>query len=79
MKLVFTDDSGKETVYQNVTDLYIAVRQEVPMTRDGKMGFALQTTSHSWGAHVRELVKEVQQSLVELQDFLRSQRHGDSG
>jgi transcriptional regulator with AAA-type ATPase domain len=36
------------------------------------------TKSYSWGGNVRELIKEVQQSLIELQDFLRGQRNGGS-
>lgn len=69
------DDLGEETVFQDVTDLYIAVRQQKPVQKKGSLAVLPETTSFSWGANLRELVKEVQQSLVELQDFLKENRH----
>ena len=77
MKLIFIDDSGKETVFQNVTDLYIAVRNQIPMvSKVGSTAMLPETRSYSWGSNLRELTKEVQQSLVELQDAMRSKRDG---
>jgi O-succinylbenzoate synthase len=69
-------DDGQVTVYQYVTDVYIALRQEEPAQRDGLLTIITKVSSSSWGANVRELVKEVQQSLVELQDFLKGRRDG---
>jgi hypothetical protein len=77
MTVTIVSDEGKKVVYQKVTDLYVAVRQEVQSSRDSKLVHELVTSSQSWGPNVRELVKEVQQSLVELQDFLRSYRNGN--
>lgn len=78
MKIVFTDDNDKTTVFQNITDVYFAVRQQVPVANKETAQIAMlpETRSFSWGSNIRELAKEVQQSLVELQDVLRSQRHG---
>lgn len=79
MKLTVEQDDGKTIVYQNVTDIYLAVRQldTVQSAKDGSPALLPVTASHSWGGNVRELVKEVQQSLVELQDYLKEQRHGN--
>ena len=79
MKIVVTDDDEKTTVYQNVSDLFIAVRYEYPMATPAKKPVIhTLTASHSWGSNIRELVKEVTQALSELQDFLREQRNGGS-
>jgi hypothetical protein len=80
MKLLITHDDGKQEAFDRITDLYIAVRQEDYMAEAGtrKLHPYPKLTSHSWGPNVRELVKELQQSLVELQDFLRGQRNGGS-
>lgn len=81
MKLTVEKDDGKIEVFQNITDLYIAVRylenSRLLISKDGQFPVIL-TKSHSWGANIRDLVKELQQSLVELQDFLREQRNGNS-
>jgi hypothetical protein len=75
MRVTIEKDNGETEVFQNITDLYIAYRQEVPVYDvECKFDYIPQVRSHSWGSNVRELVKEVQQSLVELQDFLRGQR-----
>lgn len=73
MKLTIELDDGKEIVHQNITDMYVAVRKLEPMqSKRGKPAVLPETTSFSFGSNVRELVKEVAQSLVELQDFLRN-------
>lgn len=78
MRVTVEYDDGKGIVLQDITDLYVAYRQQTLRT-DGKQAFVDATMrSHSWGANVRELVKELQQSLVELQDFLRATRGGSS-
>lgn len=78
MRVTIEKDNGETEVFQDITDLYIAYRIT---KRYGIETFPMVTTiqetrSHSWGANLRELVKEVTQSLVELQDFLREQRNG---
>jgi len=80
MKLTVEKDNGETEVFQNIADLYIAYQQEDTVFVKDIQRFSTRVTvrSHSWGANVRELVKEVQQSLVELQDFLRGQRNGGS-
>ncbi len=82
MKLTIEHDDGRSPeVFQYVTDLYIVVRQKEPVLawKDKKqVDSVIRTRSFSWGSDVRELVKELQQSLVELQDFLRGQRNGGS-
>ena len=78
MRVTVQHDNGKEEVFQHITDLYICYRQTQSMT-DGDaqyMSLVPVMRSHSWGAGIRELVKELQQSLVELQDFLRELRNG---
>lgn len=76
MKIVVELDSGKTETYNNVTDAYVCVRQLEPVYTDkdqkiiSKMAFLPETRSYSWGANARELVKEIRQSLEELQNFL---------
>ena len=74
MKIRVEQDDGDVTEYLDVTDFYIALRRA--QITDHVL--TLNTSSWSYGANVRELVKEVQQSLVELQDFLRSHRDNSS-
>ena len=78
MRLTIEKDDGKTEVFQNITDLYIAYRQESKVVglKDNFVNIISATRSHSWGNNLRELVKELQQSLVELQDYLREQRYG---
>jgi transcriptional regulator with PAS, ATPase and Fis domain len=80
MRVTVEKDNGETEVFQNITDLYIAYRQEVKVTSMAErlLNVIAQTRSHSWGGNVRELVKELQQSLVELQEFLRGHQHGGS-
>ena len=78
MKVTIQQDDGTAIVYRDVTDVYVAVRQleSVKSAKDDLPALLPVTTSRSWGGNVRELVKEVQQSLVELQDYLRGVRDG---
>jgi len=78
MKLTIEHDDGKTEVFQDITDLYIATRQTKPMSGRGGLAFTWETTSHSWGGNLRELLKEVRQSVVELEDILREFTHGGS-
>jgi hypothetical protein len=77
VKIAITREDGLTEVFEDVTDCYIAYRQETLRTDGQRAWPTLDIRSHSWGTgHLRDLVKEVQQSLVELQDFLRGQRNG---
>lgn len=80
MKLTLERDDGKTEVFNNITDLYIAFRasKNVFTAEESVMLRVEGTSSYSWGTNVRELVKELQQSLVELQEFLRGRQNGDS-
>jgi len=77
MKLTVTLDDGHTEVFQYVTDLYIAVRQDTPQTDGHSAWFTVDFHSYSWGSRLRDLVKEVQQSLIEMQDTLREHRQKD--
>lgn len=74
MKITIEKDDKSKEVFDNVTDAYIAVRQLKPMiSEDNKnTAFLPETRSYSWGDNVRELVKEIQQSIIELQDILKN-------
>ena len=78
MKITLEDDDKKVTVYQNITDVYFCIRQLEPMKKGAKIAMLPETRSFSFGSNVRELVKELGQSLVELQEYLRSIPRGSS-
>jgi hypothetical protein len=73
---ITVENGRKITVFNNVSDYYIAVRVHDPLTEGSAMITGAHTYSQSYGAALREIVKEVQQSLVELQDHLRKVRNG---
>jgi len=76
MKIVITMDDKTEKVYQNITDYYVCVRQLEPMQgKKGKMAMLPETKSfsHSTGK-IRELLKEIRQSIEEIQDVIRGSR-----
>lgn len=75
MKITIEHDDGKKETFQSVTDAYLAIRQLQPM-QEKKKDIALlpETRSYSWGVNLRELVKEVRQSLEELNEILRAER-----
>lgn len=79
MKITIDHEGESDTiVYQNVTDYYLAVRSLEPMTNsEGDMATLPEVKSHSWGANLRELAKEVAQSLYEIQDYLKQKRSAD--
>lgn len=77
MKVTIEDSTGKQEVFTSITDLYIAYRQTNLVATDGTLHEVVHSRSHSWGTNLRELVKEVQQSLVELQDYLKARRDGN--
>jgi len=76
MKLTLETDAGQTIVWQDVTDLFVAMRQNTLMAVDGVLVPTQHTLSRSWGASPRELAKEVAQASIELQYFLREQRNG---
>lgn len=77
MKIVLELDDGTKEIHQNVTDYYLAVRKLEPMIgSENDMATLPETRSFSYGSNLREVAKEVAQSLVEIQEFLREQRRG---
>jgi cob(I)alamin adenosyltransferase len=75
MKLTIEHDNGKTEVFQDVTDIYLACRTLKSIGTDSTLLSGIpEIRSYSWGNLLRELTKEVQQSLIELQDELRKQR-----
>ena len=80
MKITIEKNDGEIEVHQDITDLYIATRQLVPgIGRDQRLIEMCIPHSYSWGPNVRELVKEITQSLIELQEYLKEHRHGGTG
>lgn len=75
MKIVVTKDDGTDIVFQDVSDCYLAVRQVTSVSHKKETKLVVETKSWSWGANVREIVKEVAQSLIELQEYLGSMRN----
>jgi hypothetical protein len=74
MKITIELDDAETLVFQNITDYYIAVRQLEPYSDSTDVSYLPETKSYSRGGNVRELVKELSQSLIELQDFLKAKR-----
>jgi transcriptional regulator with PAS, ATPase and Fis domain len=73
MKITIEHNDGKETVFEQATDLYVCVRLlESAQEEDGRPLVLPETRSFSWGGNVRELVKELRQSVVELEHFLNA-------
>jgi hypothetical protein len=73
MKITVEHDDGKVEVFQEVTDAYVAVRQYTPtMNKQNDIALLPETKSYSWGSNVRELLKELRQSVVELQEFIHA-------
>lgn len=71
MKITIEDGEDKQ-VFDGVLDYYIAVRQLAPlMTKKGEMAQEIQTKSYSKGSSVRDILKELRQSIVELEDHIR--------
>jgi hypothetical protein len=76
MKIVIFHDEdggedGKVEEFQHVTDAYLCVRQSEPFQKDDSLTFVSDTRSYSWGSNVREIIKELSQSLLELREFLK--------
>lgn len=79
MKITIATDSGETIHYQDVCDAFLTVRyKDLAADESARPVHVVTSRSQSWGPNPRELVKEVTQSLVELQDILRERRHGGS-
>ena len=79
MTIIVELDDGTKHVYKDVYDAYLAVRHGLAtVDPEGRVAVMPDIRSYSWGSNLRELVKEVSQSLVELQDTLREMRHASS-
>jgi hypothetical protein len=80
VKITIEREPGQITVFNEVSDVYVVVRQVKVLTdlAGENPTRNIDTTSFSWGSNVRELVKEITQSLTELQDYLKESRHGGS-
>jgi hypothetical protein len=64
-------DGEKEQVFDDVLDYYIAVRQVAPlMTKESNLAREIQTKSYSKGSALRDILKELRQSVVELEVHL---------
>lgn len=70
MKIIIEHDKKKKEVFDKITDAYICIRQLKPMTDKKKIAMLPETKSYSWGVNVRELLKELRQSEVEIQNML---------
>jgi len=69
MKITIELKDGEEVVFNNLTDLYVAYRAVEPQELRGEFYLTPDVRSYSWGSNTRELIKELAQSLVELQDI----------
>lgn len=72
MKITIEADDGELTVFSDVTDYYVAVRTLKPATnKEGDVAMLPETRSFSNGANLRELAKEIYQSYLEIQEYLK--------
>lgn len=74
MKITIEKDDGEKLVIDRATDLYLSIMKVVDLAdKKGKvLGFQVKSETHSvFGGNQRELVKEVAQSLIELQEYLK--------
>lgn len=79
MKIIIKKDDGTEEIFDRVSDAYLAVRQSQPMAdREKRPGFEVLTKSYSWGPNLREIVKELHQSEIEIQKIINKDDHGNS-
>jgi hypothetical protein len=79
VKIAVIMDDDTQIIYQNVTDAFLVARVDEPLlTPDAQYSARTFTKSNSWGSNPRELVKEAAQAVLELQDYLREHRHGNS-
>lgn len=76
MKITIEHDDGKVEVFQEALDVYLAVRQIVTLVKESEDNTpplaTLVTKSYSWGSNLREIVKELRQSTIELEGYIKS-------
>lgn len=70
MKITIEFDDGTTKVFSDVTEAYVSVRLPEMLQKGEDFVTVLQAKSFSWGDDVREIVKEVRQSIVELDEQL---------
>ena len=78
MKVTIERDDGQEVVYQEVTDYFLTVRQLERFTNGTELVGEFRTHSASAGPHLRDLVKEIEQSCRYMQRLLVKQEDGPS-
>ncbi len=80
MKIVISDikdEDGKplpDRIFSDAEDVYVAVRSVQVHIKDDSIVHVLHTTSHSLGPAIRELLKELRQSIVEM-EYKRKEMH----
>lgn len=73
MKITIEEEGNIISSFDDVTDYYIAVRSVKPATnKDGEVAMLPETRSFSRGSNLREIVKEIHQSYLEIQEYLKS-------
>lgn len=77
MKIII-EDGETQTVFEDVSDYYLAVRQLEKLGLKEGLAGEFQTRSFSAGGCLREIAKEITQALLEIQDILKGQRNGNS-
>ena len=72
------DDETEPLVYEDILDYYLAIRNTIILTDDDntivkeiRMNSFSETTQPD---NLRDIAKELQQSLIEIQDFLKNTR-----
>ncbi len=74
MRVVIEKDDGTQQVFKGVTDYLFVVRQLEPLQKKDSKGMAFlpETRGYSFNSgNMREIVKESNQCIGEMQDILR--------
>jgi len=72
------DGTATTVVFSDVEDAYVAVRSPETYRNGDAIANMLTTKSYSYGVDIRELLKELRQSIVELEDHVKEQRNANS-
>jgi len=78
MKITVSREDGSEEVYNDVSDYYLAVRQLHPLGVGDYLAGEYQTRSYSRGVNLRDIAKEIAQSLIELQAIMKEHSHAST-
>lgn len=71
MIITITKDDGTEQTFADVVTAYVAVQQVAPYMDNQNVPMqTLETRSYSYGNNIREVAKELAQSLHEIQVIL---------